>query len=391
MCRYGRGIDFGSSVAYGWFAAAGTSYPNAYSRPTFRLEAFVLGVRREEGRFTMTVNIRRRLGVLIAVIAMSVTAAVPVALAHDTSLKIQVTKAPIAGDGTTAGAVPDFVLTFANTDPSVNGVGILEGGKIVIVLPDDFVSTSGVGNSATLLQGWQASPRFLSYPPTTPNPFIWDTTVAGNEITLTMRANYESDTTEENPGPKQVHLLLNGFENPKAGSYKVGMTITPDSLAPEHTLSGTAKVKITKSTRPSVNIVSTHSGNGGPPPFKNVQYQTVAGESLPDPVGLYLWAQGGAAFDGVELVMKNAKLYHLVKGTKMVGHVHIRPPKGASGYELTAEPSVLVEAALPPHAVQDAGLLITQFTPDSATPGMYTLIFKMKNGNTQKQYVEVTP
>jgi hypothetical protein len=338
-------------------------------------------------------GMRKRLGILLTVIAMSVTAAVPIALAHDTSLKVKATKAPIAGDGTTAGAVPDFVLTFANTDPSVDGVGILAGGTIVIDLPDDFVKTSDNGNTAILLQGWQASPRFLSYPPPLlGSPFIWADTIVGNTITLTMLADYEQDSLL-GPGPKQVHLLLGGFTNPKAGSYKVGVTITPDPSAPEHTLSGTAKVKITKSTRPSVNIVSGHSGNSGPPPAKNVQYQTVAGASLPDPVGLYLWASGGAAFEGVELVMKKPNHYHLVKDNKTVGHVHIRAPKGASGYLLTApDPSTLhVGPSVPGHAVQDVGLLITQFTPDPLTPGKYTLTFKMKNGNTQKQYVEVTP
>lgn len=341
----------------------------------------------------MTVNIRRRrrLGVLIAVIAMSVTTAVPIALAHDTSLKVEATKAPIAGDGTTAGAVPDFVLTFANTDPSVDGVAILERGKIVIDLPDDFVKTSDAGNTAILLQGWQASPRFLSYTPPSP-PFIWADTIADNTITLTMLADYERDPVL-GPGPKQVHLLLGGFTNPKAGSYKVGVTITPDPSAPEHTLSGTAKVKITKSTRPSVNIVSGHSENPGPPPAKNVQYQTVAGATPPNQVGLYLWASGGAAFTEVELVMKKPNHYHLVKDNKTVGHVHIRAPKGASGYLLTApDPSTLhVGPSVPGHAVQDVGLLITQFDQGTATPGMYTLTFKMKNGNTQKQYVEVTP
>jgi hypothetical protein len=339
-------------------------------------------------------DMRRRLGILLTVIAMSVTTAVPIALAHDTSLKVKVTKAPIAGDGTTAGAVPDFVLTFANTDPSVDGVGILERGTIVIDLPHDFVKTSDTGNTAILLQGWQASPRFLSYTPPSP-PFIWADTIVGNTITLKMLADYERDPEhpELGPGPKQVHLLLGGFTNPKAGSYKVGVTITPDPSAPEHTLSGTAKVKITKSTRPSVNIVSGHSGIPGPPPAKNVQYQTVAGATDPDPVGLYLWASGGAAFTGVELVMKKPNHYHLVEDNKTVGHVHIRAPKGASGYLLTApDPSTLHEGGSGPgHAVQDVGLLITQFKPDPATPGKYTLTFKMKNGNTQKQYVEVTP
>jgi hypothetical protein len=33
--------------------------------------------------------------------------------------------------------------------------------------------------------------------------------------------------------------------------------------------------------------------------------------------------------------------------------------------------------------------LVTQFVPDDSTTGDYTITFKMNNGNTQQQFVEV--
>ncbi len=322
---------------------------------------------------------RKRLMVLLVVAAMGMAVmAVPAAAGPvDTPIPVKVTKAPIAADGTTAGAVSDFVLSFVDLDPGVDGIGIMTGGKIEVLLPDAFVNTGGGVNAGIILQGWQASPRLGS----------WTTTVSGNTITLDLTSDY-LPINEANPGPKQVHLLLNGFENPRPGRYEVGLTITPDGDVPGHTLSGTGIVKIIPRARPSVNLVSVLSGNPGPPPFKNVQHQTVDQGTDPDKVGLYLWDKDSTPFVGVDVVMSNADHYRFVQGGKTVGHVWIDAPAGAGNYTLStpvgpSTPGFTAVTVLP------TAHLITQFSPDPGTIGEYTLTFKMNNGNTQTQFVEV--
>ena len=98
---------------------------------------------------------------------------------HDT-LEVSVEKAPIAPDGTTAGAVTDIVLTFADRNPAVDGVGIENGGIVEVVLPDDFANIGGV-NTVIVLQGWPQSPRI---------PFPYATNIAGNTITLTLNGDW---------------------------------------------------------------------------------------------------------------------------------------------------------------------------------------------------------
>ena len=54
------------------------------------------------------------------------------------SLDVTVSKAPIAPDGTTAGADSDFVLTFIDRNPAVPGIGLMAGGFVEVELPDAF-------------------------------------------------------------------------------------------------------------------------------------------------------------------------------------------------------------------------------------------------------------
>lgn len=328
----------------------------------------------------------RRL-LLMVVFGLVAAMAAPAALAADTAVPVTVTKAPVAGDGTTAGAVPDFVLTFVDPDPDVSGIGVEAGGKIEVVLPDDFAATGGGPNAAILLQGWQASPRVASFPPPV---FIWTTTVVGNTITLDLTSDY-LPIDSANPGPKQVHLILGGFVNPRPGMYEIGLTITPDGSAPGDTFSGIGTVQIIPRARPSVNVVNVLSGNPPPPPFKNVQYQTVEQGTDPDKVGHYLWAKDAAPFIGVDLAMSSPNHYRFVQGERTVGHVWIDAPAGASGYSLTT-PDGKSTGPVPAFATGlPTAQLITQFSPDPETVGHYTITLKMNNGNTQKQFVEVIP
>lgn len=40
----------------------------------------------------------------------------------------------MAADGTTAGAVTDFAINFADLDPSEDGIGLLTGGTVEVTL-----------------------------------------------------------------------------------------------------------------------------------------------------------------------------------------------------------------------------------------------------------------
>ncbi len=325
-------------------------------------------------------------GILLLVVAMMATTVIAAsgALARGPRLDVTVTKAPVSGDGTTAGAVTDLVLTFADIDPDTSGIGIKAGGKIEIVLPDDFVNTGQGSASVAVLQGWQASPRVVSFPPPV---FIWTTTVTGNTITIDMTSDY-LPIDAANPGPKQVHLLLNAFVNPGPGSYDIGLKITPDGGMPDRTRDGTGVVKIIPRARPSVNIVSVLSGNPPPPPFKNVQYQTVEQGIDPDKVGLYLWDKDAVPFVDVDIVMSNPNHYRFVQQGKTVGHIRVDAPRGASGYTLTT-PDGASTATIAAISGVPTAKLITQFSPDPAATGRYTLTYTMNNGNTQQQFVEV--
>ncbi len=384
MCRYGRVIRLFTS----WIllhsvlvTLVGSGWDDPVERPFEDLRGVACWFRL--GRMLV------RRFVLLVVFALLATAmVVPVALAADTSIAVAVAKAPVAGDGTTAGAVPDFVLSFVDADPSVSGIGIKQDGTVEVVLPDDFVPSGSVDpDLGIILQGWQASPRVASFPPPV---FIWTTTVSDQTITLDLTSDF-LPIDLANPGPKQVHLILPGFVNPKPGMYDVGLTITPDPAAPGDTFSGVGTVQIIPRSRPSVNIVSVLSGNPPPPPFKNVQYQTVPQGTDPDKVGLYLWGKDVDPFIGVDIVMSNADHYRFVQGNKTVGHIWIDAPAGSSGYSLST-PDGASTGPVPAFATgQPTAALVTQFSPDDATTGRYTITFKLNNGNTQQQFVDVVP
>ena len=127
----------------------------------------------------------------LAVLCAGVLVSSAVASSHD-SLEVSIVKAPVAPDGTTAGAITDFVLTFADRNPAIDGIGIKNGGVVEVVLPDDFSNVGGT-NTVVILQGWPQSPRV---------PFPYATNIAGNTVTLTLNDDWMPGAF--GPGPKQV-------------------------------------------------------------------------------------------------------------------------------------------------------------------------------------------
>ena len=313
-----------------------------------------------------------------------------VANADSQILDISIAKAPVAGDGTTAGAVPDFVLTFADRDPAVDGISIENGGTVEIILPPDFINTGTGGENVIILQGWPQSPR-------TDGPgFPFTRSVVGNTITLTLFKEWLAPS-EFGPGPKQVHLLLNGFESPDTGRYPISLSIDPDGSASDgaDTYSGVGYVQIIPRSRPSVNVVSFFSGPPGPPPpFYNPFYQIVSETNpMAHQFGAYLWQKDAKPAVGVDLKMTNLRHGRLVQGKKTIGQVLIQAPPGATSYSLETVPLPLggpPSVEIPAFATgQPVGLLGFQFYHDPGVTGEYAIDISMNGGNTERLFVTV--
>ena len=334
----------------------------------------------KEGGPQWEANMRRLISLLFAfgLLVMLVPAA---GAATGGTLQVDIVKAPIGPDGTVADEITDFVLTFIDRDPAVDGISLLAGGTVTVTLPDGFVNTmQGDPNTVILLQGWPQSPPAV--------PFPWTTTVSGNTVTATLTSDFLVGAS--GPGAKQVHLNVSDFRNPGPGMYNVGLVIKPDPMS-DATYSGTGMVHIIPKARPSVNAVSVFSGGGPPPPFNNAIYQTVSPGSDAAPVGLYLWEKRSSVADGiiipflgVGIDMTNQHHGQLVQGNKTVGHVWIDAPAGADVYGVTGGPSFLGTAAV---SGLDVGILVTTFSTDPDVTGDYTITFRMNNGNTQELFV----
>ncbi len=296
------------------------------------------------------------------------------------NLSVEVIRAPVAPDGTSAASTTDMVLNFRDLDPDTDGIPIKKDGFIEVVLPDAFTNTGGGPNVGIILQGWPQSPPG-------PPPVVITTTVVGNTITVKMNKDFDLGTY--GPGPKQVHLALFGFKNPGPGMYPIYLSIKPDPSS-DITHSGIGKVHIIPKARPALSAVSLFSGGGPPPPFNNAIYQTVVQGDAANRVGLYLWESRRKALVGADIEMENLTHGRLVKSNgSTAGQVWISPPPGASDYMLKTDgPSTAGIAFL---TNVDVGILLTTFTPDPNVLGDYTIAFKMNNGNTQYLYVEVIP
>ncbi len=312
-----------------------------------------------------------------AALVAAVTPVTAGAVAH-AGLELAFAKAPVAPDGTTAGAATDFVITFRDRDPATPGIGLHEGAVVTVEIDEAFDPGDGT-NVGVILQGWPQSPP-------APPPFIWTTTFSGTTVEMTLTQDWMPG--DFGPGAKQVHLALLGWTNPDSpGRYAVSLTIQPDPDSPD-VLEGHGYVHISRRTKPTASVVSLFSGlPPGPPPLANPLYQTVAQGDSALPVGLYMWDASGDAFTGVDARKMNARWYRLVDGRRTVGHVRIDAPRGARHHEFTtAGPSTEATAFLTGVPV---GVLITQFTPDPNVTGDYTVRVKMNGGTDERILISV--
>jgi hypothetical protein len=287
-----------------------------------------------------------------------------------------------------AGAAPDFVLTFLDRDPSVTGIDLKSGATLEVTLPAEFTDAGNAGtNLGIVLQGWPQSP------PAPPPAFPWTTTVVGNVVTVTLTSDFlGGDGNGYFPGPKQLHLNLAGMVNPvAAGMYDLDLVITPDPASTD-TLSGTGTVEIVAANTPAISAVAIFSGPpGGPPPFFNPIFQTVAVGDSGRQVGVVMWDATEAPMLGVTLAMTSPTAGDLLQDGAVVGSVTIEAPAGATAQTLTmAGPSTEV-GPLPATGLM-AGGLVTTFTPDPKVTGAYAVIYTLTGGNSERlEFNHVTP
>ena len=303
-------------------------------------------------------------------------------------------KAPVSADGLVSGRPTEFVVNFnVSMDPKVPGRSLLTGKKIKITLPKAFISdgrpiaqfvpgTLGVINSAAVLQGWPQNPIV----PFSKFNLSYD---AGDANTIIIMANSNTGpVNQQNPGIKQVHLIIRGFTNPEPGIYPIKVVAETGPGGSVET--GMAEVKVLEENQPNINYVSVFDN---PPPRKNKIYQeTAPGALTPLPMDFLIWDEDGNPFNGIEI--KPLKKYHkhmegvslLVKGDDVVGFVSIQSPSGATGQLVyTQEASKPVTA---PVTGFPSSLFRAFFKAGSAT-GDYTLTFSLKGGNDIKTFVSV--
>ena len=330
----------------------------------------------------------RELSFLAVVFATALTTSS--VLADDFKLHLSTQKAPIAPDGTTVGAVTDFVIGFQDTDPSVPGVGLKKGGSVKVTLPEEFkfvdaekpvlkvtsaktctAPLMSACSSAVLLQGWPQSliPPFpgVSYEPGT------------NTLTLSVAEDWMPNGVEA-PGPKQLHIMGFGFQNPeKPGLYPVNITIQPDP-ADSSVIEGEVMVDIVSDTAATISPTSLSNGKP-PPPFPNTLYQNIAPGDSSLKMAFYLWDTSGQPVVGADIVMDSSGSGRIV-GTdnKVLGVVEMNVPVGSSAHELVTDgPSKSAKAFL---SGVDAGHLVAELHTDPSVTGDYEIVFSMNNGNS---------
>jgi hypothetical protein len=308
-------------------------------------------------------------------------------------------KAPIISDGTTAGHATDFVINLdTSLDPSTDGRTLLEGKTIRITLPASFQNTKdymfgGCGpplygkpcNTAVLLQGW---PQHPVGPPPVKYSFGYEEDT--NTLVFTALVDLMPNAPME-PGIKQMHLVLFGFTNPRPGHYRVKVDAQTGPGGALET--GWAKIHIIPKSRPSINVTSTGGDNALPPPqnTQNTIYQsTTVGNAAPLRYNFLLWDRKDKAFVGVDIddIDGNGN-YLFRKGNKVVGHVSIDAPEGATGQMLMSFGESVKASPPTIGGPETTARWVGEFTAGSE-PGRYTVTAKLNGGNEVEMFVDVT-
>ncbi len=294
-----------------------------------------------------------------------------------------IVKAPIVPDGDVAGAVTDFVINLDRSmDPSVDGRSLAAGDYIKITLPEDFINNGfdtgapgaancmpGPCNLGVLLQGWPQHPI-------APPAAKYSLTMEGTHTFVYTALEDLGPAGADNPGIKQMHLILLGFTNPEAGDYEI--TVEAQTGSDGGVETGTGILTIRPAIVPSINVTSVF--NEGTP---NTIYQTNGtGQAAPFAYDFLLWDATGSPMTGVSL-----EDGILMRDGARVGEVSIAAPDGATGQAVgVAAPSAEITG---PVLMVPTARLTAQFTAGDL-PGLYTATFSLDGGTSVTMFVAAT-
>jgi hypothetical protein len=323
-------------------------------------------------------------------VALSVAALGTAALAQDEAMSdgivTSVVKAPIVPDGDVAGAATDVVINLdIGLDPAEPGRTLLAGNSVRLTFPEDFTTSDvsvgpaatceGPCNTGVILQGWPQRP----FPPIA--DFYTVELDGTHTVVLTAVQDLAPGGT---PGVKQFHVILDGFTNPDAGTYEIGVEAQtgPDGAVE----TGTGVVTIHPAVRPSINVTSIFAKDDPEAPNGNTIYQEAeAGGSPQWAWDFFLFGADGGPLLGVELAQSDDGGGDIVHDGGVIGSYTIEAPEGATGQSVAGGPSIEGNT---PVVGAPAGHLTAAFTAGDQA-GQYVTTFQMDGGTSQQMFVTV--
>ena len=306
-------------------------------------------------------------------------------------------KGPVSRDGNVQGQPTDFVITLnTSLDPNVEGRSLKAGNSIKITFPDAFdlsdlggYPLAGVGSAGcvpgslvcttgVLLKGWPQNP----VPP--PNYVL---SIEDNAIVYTATTDIDAAGGVA-PGIKQIHMILHGVENPTPGHYRIKVEA---ETGPESALeTGSVLLHVVPKDFPSINVTSVFAG------AMNTIYQTTTVNNLvPLEWSFLVWGKKGAVLDDVSIEWADVDEWHVLQKGKLVGHIYVDAPAGASGQDVylvnsDGLPSAPVIGGTPGIGPQPVGRLQLQFVAGSEV-GEYVITLMLNGGNLVQMHVMATP
>jgi hypothetical protein len=354
-----------------------------------------------------------------------------VAQAEAAGIVAGIEKAPVIADGNVRDQPADFVITLdGSLDQDVPGRSLAAGDVIKVIFPDDF-DLSDINpayplldvptpfppddplpanpclpanlqcTTAVILHGWPQQPLFP--------PLMFHTlSIDPEENSLVFTAAQDIvPNPPENPGIKQLHLIMNGLTNPKPGWYQIRVEAQTGPSGAWETGSGILRIE--PKTRPSINVTSVFvkataglleggpacgPGTNPPNPDNPIYQTTTVGSQAPFVWTFLLWGKNNEALDDVSLWWIDDNHAQLRRNAKVIGHVFIDAPLGAVGQDLELNPldcptllgGAPVIAGTPGIGPQPVGRLDLLFRAGDKS-GDYTTTFIMNRGGNTVQMV----
>jgi hypothetical protein len=306
-------------------------------------------------------------------------------------------KAPVIRDGNVQGQSTDFVITLnTSLNPEVEGRSLKAGDSIRIMFPDAFdlsdlggYPLAGVGSTGcvpgglvcttgVLLKGWPQNPI---------SPPNYVLSIEDNTLVYTATADIDAAGAAA-PGIKQIHMILHGVENPKPGHYRIKVAA---ETGPDGSLeTGSVLLQVMPKDRPSINVTSVFAG------FMNTIYQTTTVNNMaPLEWSFLVWGKKGVALDDVSIEWVDVDEWHVLQKEKLVGHIFVDAPSGASGQDVylvnsDGLPAAPVIGGTPGIGPQPVGRLQLQFVTGSEA-GEYVTTLMLNGGNSVQMHVTATP